>query len=182
MGAALWRTTRGQGCGGVRLRTYDDFEEYVNDGLRLAQGMGRKSGLAGLWWGGGKGVIAVPKNSAGEYDLTPTARHGLLNAYGSFMTSLRGCYVGAEDVGICVDDVDMVFEKTRFTTCISPELGGSGNPSVPTAHGIVASMEGALAFAEMGDLEGKTVAIQGLGNVGGAMVQVSDASSCLGYR
>jgi glutamate dehydrogenase/leucine dehydrogenase len=31
-------------------------------------------------------------------------------------------------------------------------------------------MEGALAFAGMGDLTGKTVAIQGLGNVGGAAV------------
>jgi hypothetical protein len=34
MGAALWRTVRGQGCGGIRLRTYTDFDDYINDGLR----------------------------------------------------------------------------------------------------------------------------------------------------
>jgi len=170
MGAALWRTARGQGCGGVRLRCYYDFEDYVNDGLRLSQGMGRKSALAGLWWGGGKGVIAAPRNENGEFVLNDADRTSLLKAYGDFVTSIRGCYVGAEDVGICVDDVDTIFQNTRYTTCISPSLGGSGNPSVPTAHGIVASMEGALDFANMGTLEGKTIAVQGLGNVGGAMV------------
>jgi glutamate dehydrogenase/leucine dehydrogenase len=170
MGVALWKTARGQGCGGVRLRTYEDFGEYINDGLRLSQGMGRKSGLAGLWWGGGKGVIAVPRNESGEYTLSADERTDLLHAYGNFVTSLRGAYVGAEDVGINVDDVDTVFAKTRYTTCISPRLGGSGNPSVPTAHGIVAAMEGALHFAGMGNLEGKVVGVQGLGNVGGAMV------------
>ena len=135
MGAAIWRTARGAGCGGVRLRTYGSLEEYVSDGLRLAQGMGRKSALAGLWWGGGKGVIAAPRDeSTGDFKFTPEQRKDLLNSYGDFVTSLRGAYVGAEDVGICVDDVDAIFQNTRFITCISPELGGAGNPSVPTAQ------------------------------------------------
>jgi hypothetical protein len=30
---------------------------------------------------------------------------------------------------------------------ISPSLGGSGNPSVPTAQGIVCAMEGALSVS-----------------------------------
>ena len=33
------------------------LEDYLLDGMRLAIGMGRKSALAGLWWGGGKGAI-----------------------------------------------------------------------------------------------------------------------------
>ena len=57
-GAFCWRTVRGQACGGVRLRPYETVDSYMRDGLRLAIGMGRKSALAGLWWGGGKGVIA----------------------------------------------------------------------------------------------------------------------------
>lgn len=28
----------------------------LRDGLRLSAGMSRKSALAGLWWGGGKGI------------------------------------------------------------------------------------------------------------------------------
>lgn len=57
MGAFTWWSHRGQPCGGIRLRPYETVEEYLRDGLRLAIGMGRKSALAGLWWGGGKGVI-----------------------------------------------------------------------------------------------------------------------------
>lgn len=43
--------------------------------------------------------------------------------------------------GVNVTDVDVVFRHTRYTTCISPGLGGSGNPSVPTAAGVVEAME-----------------------------------------
>ena len=39
MGAFLWRTVRGQGCGGIRLRSYEGVEAYIRDGLRLATGM-----------------------------------------------------------------------------------------------------------------------------------------------
>jgi glutamate dehydrogenase/leucine dehydrogenase len=63
-----------------------------------------------------------------------------------------------------------VFKKTRFTICIPEELGGSGNPSIPTARGVVKGMEAALAFLNSGDLKGKTIAIQGVGNVGGPLI------------
>jgi hypothetical protein len=43
--------------------------------------------------------------------------------------------------GVTVKDVDVVFSKTRHTTCISPSLGGSGNPSVITARGIVCAIQ-----------------------------------------
>ncbi len=43
--------------------------------------------------------------------------------------------------GVTVKDVDTVFSKTRHTTCISPSLGGSGNPSVITARGIVCAIK-----------------------------------------
>ena len=43
--------------------------------------------------------------------------------------------------GVTVKDVDAVFSKTRHTTCISPSLGGSGNPSVITARGIVCAIK-----------------------------------------
>ena len=164
MSAFLWKTKRGQGCGGIRLREYGDAEEFIRDGLRLAIGMGRKSSLAGLHWGGGKGII--PSSS---YTEEPKRRQLLLD-YGDFLTSLRGCYVAAEDVGITVDDVDVVFSKTRFTTCISPGLGGSGNPSVPTALGVKVAMDSAVQYHHNCSLEGKVVVVQGLGNVGGALV------------
>eukprot|EP00510_Aplanochytrium_minuta_P002566 CAMPEP_0184008458 /NCGR_PEP_ID=MMETSP0954-20121128/1987_1 /TAXON_ID=627963 /ORGANISM="Aplanochytrium sp, Strain PBS07" /LENGTH=431 /DNA_ID=CAMNT_0026287575 /DNA_START=57 /DNA_END=1349 /DNA_ORIENTATION=- len=166
MGAFLWKTNRGQGCGGIRLRKYENLDQYLRDGIRLAIGMGRKSAMAGIWWGGGKGVIAYSE----ENDIVGENRKQLMLAYGDFLTSLKGCYVAAEDAGMHVKDLDIVYQRSRYLTCISPSLGGSGNPSVPTAMGIVCAMEGVLSFLEMGTLEGKRIAVQGVGNVGDPLI------------
>ena len=166
-GAFLHRLTRGQAQGGLRHWRYESLAEVLRDGLRLSRGMGRKIALAGLWWGGGKGLIARPPGApaAGE------ARRALFRAYGEFVSSLRGCYVTAEDAGTEPDDVAAVFERTRFVTCVPPAFGGSGNPSEATAEGVVCGMEAALAALERGGLAGKCVALQGLGQVGAAMVE-----------
>jgi glutamate dehydrogenase/leucine dehydrogenase len=167
-GAFVHRTNRGQAAGGVRYWSYDTVEAYLRDGLRLAVGMTRKNALAGLWWGGGKGVMAW--NPEVDRD-DPEVRASLYREYGELMTALRGCYVTAEDVGTFVSDMANVFSSTRFTTCIPPELGGSGNPSVPTARGVIAGMEAALEFIGDPGLEGKRIAIQGMGNVGGPLIR-----------
>jgi len=167
-GAFVHRTVRGPAAGGVRYWSYDTVEGWLRDGLRLAQGMTHKNALAGLWWGGGKGVMA---HNPGVRKDDPEARAILYRDYGRLMSSLRGCYVTAEDVGTHVSDMAHVFSTTRFTTCIPPELGGSGNPSVPTARGVVSGMRAALEFAGLGTLAGKTVAVQGMGNVGGPLIR-----------
>jgi len=78
--------------------------------------------------------------------------------------------VTAEDAGTSVVDMEAVFSKTRFTTCIPSSLGGSGNPSVPTARGIIRGMEAALTHLKKGSLEGKVVVVQGVGHVGWPLV------------
>jgi leucine dehydrogenase len=167
LGAFVHRTNRGQAAGGVRYWDYDSVESYFRDGLRLSTGMTFKNALAGLWWGGGKGVIAHnPKVDR----MNPEVRERIYKEYGSFISSLKGCYVTAEDVGTSVDDMAHVFSGTRFTTCIPQEFGGSGNPSIPTAKGIISGMEAALEFLGLGTLAGKTVALQGLGHVGEPLV------------
>jgi len=168
MGAFVWNTCRGQACGGIRLWQYQNMEQYLRDGLRLAFGMGVKSALAGLWAGGGKGVVAEPE---GKQHVDPLFRQQLFYDYGDFLTSLNGCYVAAEDVGLTVSDLNYVHEHTRYTTCIAESLGGSGNPSVATGQGVVCAMEGALDFLNQGTLEGKTIAIQGGGNVGIVIIE-----------
>ena len=161
--AFIHRTCRGQGAGGVRLWRYSTVEDFLRDGLRLARGMTLKNALAGLWWGGGKGVMAQGTGTSGD-------RRRIYEEYGDFITSIQGCYVTAEDVGTSVEDMAAVFSRTRFTTCIPAELGGSGNPSVPTARGVIRGMEAALAHLGLGTLAGKTVAVQGLGHVGEPLV------------
>jgi glutamate dehydrogenase/leucine dehydrogenase len=64
-----------------------------------------------------------------------------------------------------------VFTATRFVTCVPRGVGGSGNPSQSTARGVVSAMEAALDFLGKGSLLGKTVAMQGIGNVGSFMTE-----------
>jgi len=101
----------------------------------------------------------------------PNIRASIYNEYGDLLTSIRGCYVTAEDVGTNVDDMANIFSRTRFTTCIPGSLGGSGNPSIPTARGVICGMESALEFNQEGALAGKIVAVQGMGNVGGPLIR-----------
>jgi glutamate dehydrogenase/leucine dehydrogenase len=162
LGAFVHRTCRGQAAGGTRFWGYDNLEGMFRDGLRLSKGMTHKNALAGLWWGGGKGVVA----RSPELDLQdPAMRHDVFQEYGELMTAIGGSYITAEDIGTDINDMASIFSKTRFITCIPPWLGGSGNPSAPTAQGVVAGMEAALDFHGMGSLEGKTVAVQGMGHV-----------------
>ncbi|HXU46915.1 MAG TPA: Glu/Leu/Phe/Val dehydrogenase dimerization domain-containing protein [Thermoanaerobaculia bacterium] len=164
--AFVHRTCRGQGAGGLRFWRYDTMEGFLRDGLRLARGMTHKNALAGIWWGGGKGVIARATGRAED----PAARRRIFEEYGAFVTGLCGCYVTAEDVGTVPQDIATIFTASRFVTCIPPAVGGSGNPSAPTARGVVRGMEAALAHLGMGTLAGKTVAVQGLGHVGEALI------------
>jgi len=166
-GAFVHRGHRGQGQGGLRHWPYASVAAFLRDGLRLAMGMTRKNALAGLWWGGGKGLIArVP--GEGHRDLTTRAT--LYSEYARFVTSLRGCYITAEDAGTGPEDMAVVHQFTRFVTCVPPSIGGSGNPSPATAHGVVCAMEGALDHLGLGTLAGKKVVMQGTGNVATAMI------------
>jgi len=168
MGAFIHRTNRGQAAGGVRYWSYNNMLDYFSDGMRLAKGMTHKNALAGLWWGGGKGVLAHNNN----YDKNDKSiREFIYKEYGNFLTSLKGCYVTAEDVGTSVEDMENIFSNTRFTTCIPNSKGGSGNPSAPTARGVRAGMEAAIEFLGEGTLEGKTIAVQGLGHVAVPLIE-----------
>lgn len=155
---AIHDTTLGPALGGTRMWTYKTEAEAIEDALRLAKGMTYKNAAAGLNLGGGKTVIiGDPKK-----DKSPD----LFRAFGRYIQSLNGRYITAEDVGTTVDDMDLIHMETDFVTGISPEFGSSGNPSPVTALGIYKGMKAAAMEAFGSDsLEGKTVAVQGVGNV-----------------
>lgn len=152
---------RGQASGGVRYWEYESVSDILSDGLRLSRGMTRKNALAGLWWGGGKGIIAV--DSTGEESAPKRAE--LFTDYGHFVSSLRGAYITAEDVGTTAADMAHIHAATRFATCVPAQVGGSGNPSGATARGVVSAMEAALSFLGTSSLQQQRVAMQGAGNV-----------------
>lgn len=169
-------TRRGLAQGGLRFWRYQSLADVLVDGLRLAQGMTRKNALAGLWWGGGKGIIPLPPNLNMPDELPPgPERRRLFEAYGRFVASLGGIYYTAEDVGTKTADMDALLSQNRFTTCISEKLGGSGNPSPFTAQGVLRGMQAAWHFLfDTDDLKGVRVAVQGAGNVGRPLIELLD--------
>lgn len=155
---AIHDTTLGPALGGTRMWTYETEAAAIEDALRLAKGMTYKNAAAGLNLGGGKTVIiGDPRKDKNEE---------LFRAFGRYVQGLNGRYITAEDVGTTVADMDLIHEETDFVTGISPAFGSSGNPSPVTAYGVYRGMKAAAKEAFGSDsLEGKVVAIQGVGNV-----------------
>jgi leucine dehydrogenase len=118
-----------------------------------------KASVAGLNLGGGKAVImGDPKSGKSE---------ALFRAFGRFVDSLGGRYITAEDVGTSVQDMEWIATETKYVTGVALARGGSGDPSPVTAYGIYKGIKAAVKVKTGSkDLEGLTVAIQGLGKVG----------------
>ncbi|MFS8514505.1 MAG: leucine dehydrogenase, partial [Planifilum fulgidum] len=155
---AIHDTTLGPALGGVRMWNYDSEEEAIIDALRLARGMTYKAAAAGLNLGGGKTVIiGDPRKDKNEE---------MFRALGRFIQGLNGRYITAEDVGTTEEDMDIIHQETRYVTGVSPAFGSSGNPSPVTAYGVYRGMKAAAKVAFGSDsLEGRTVAVQGVGSV-----------------
>ncbi len=153
---AVHDTTLGPALGGTRFWSYATDEEAIVDALRLSRGMTYKNAVAGLNLGGGKSVIIGDNR-------TPN-REMIFRAHGRFVDSLGGRYVTAEDVGTSTGDMDFVHMETDYVAGLA---GASGDPSPVTAHGVFRAIQ-ASALRRWGSdaLDGKTVAVQGCGNVG----------------
>ncbi|WP_339756439.1 Glu/Leu/Phe/Val dehydrogenase [uncultured Winogradskyella sp.] len=160
----IHNTVLGPALGGTRMWQYNNEWEALNDVLRLSRGMTFKSAITGLNLGGGKAVII------GDAKTQKTPE--LMKRFGEFVHSLGGRYITAEDVGMTTRDMDTVREVTPYVTGISESKGGAGNPSPITAYGVFMGMKAAAKFQFGSDiLEDKNVFVQGIGNVGEALVE-----------
>jgi leucine dehydrogenase len=149
-------SARGPALGGCRMRPYASEDEALTDVLRLSRGMSYKNALAGLPFGGGKSVIIGDP----AVDKTPT----LLHAFGRFVDRLGGRYVTAEDSNINTPDIAIIGEATRHIRNLP--LDEHGDPSAVTSWGVFHAIKAAIRHRGGFTLQGKIVAVQGLGNVG----------------
>src|SRR5688572_32755236 len=153
---AIHSTTLGPALGGTRFWKYANDDEAVIDALRLSRGMTYKNAVAGLNLGGGKSVI-IGDNKTADREL-------IFRAHGRFVESLGGRYVTAEDVGTSTADMDFVHMETDYVAGLA---GRSGDPSPVTAHGTFRAIQASAKWRwGSDDLSGRTVTIQGCGNVG----------------
>ncbi len=162
-------TVLGPAMGGTRMKAYASPHDALADGLRLSSAMTLKQAVAGLPFGGGKAVLAVPEVPPPGSE----ARRALLLRYADLVSSLRGTYVTAADMNTDQADMDVIAERCPHVLGRSRERGGSGDPASGTAlgvfHGILASARHTFGSHE---LAGRTVLVQGVGSVGGRLVDL----------
>lgn len=159
---AIHNTKLGPALGGVRIYPYQTFEEGLVDVLRLSKGMTYKSAAALTGLGGGKSVIFSSMNEKTSEKL---------QAFGRAVESLAGLYICAEDVGCSVDDVAIIRKETKYVTGLMSQ-NSSGNPAPYTAWGTYKGIQATLKFLFNNEsVEGKTIALQGIGAVGEALAE-----------
>ena len=163
---ALHSTHLGPAAGGTRFWHYAQPGAAMRDALRLSRGMSYKNAMAGLPMGGGKAVIL-----AGE-DRRKTPE--MLAAFGDAVDALGGKYVTAEDVGIAVEDMVAVKQRTDYVSGLPAAEGeAGGNPGPFTALGIYLGIKAAVQHKLGKDsVEGVHVALQGVGSVGGGVARL----------
>jgi leucine dehydrogenase len=130
--------------------------------------MSMKQAAAGLPYGGGKAVLAVPEVPAPGSD----ERARILDRYAALVDSLHGTYVTAADMNTGPSDMDRISRTTPHVLGRSPDNGGAGDPGEGTAIGVFHAIRSTCRHAfGTDDLDGRTVLVQGAGSVGHRLVQ-----------
>jgi leucine dehydrogenase len=154
---AIHDTTLGPALGGTRMWSYENETAALGDVLRLSRAMTYKNAITGVNFGGGKAVIIGDP----ERDKSTA----LLHAYARHVERLGGRFVTGEDVGIKLQDADVmgaVCEHVHGTS-----RSRAGDPSRCTSLGVLSGIMAAAAYRKgRTDLKGLSVCVQGLGSVG----------------
>jgi len=171
---AIHSTTLGPSLGGTRMWKYKSESDALKDVLRLSRGMTYKAAITGLELGGGKAVIIG--NS--KKDKSPE----LMKRYGRFIDTLNGNYITAEDVGTSEADMVEIRKETKHVTGLPESMGGAGDPSPVTAYGTYMGMKAAAKeFWGDDNLSGKIITVQGVGHVGGYLVELLEKENAKIY-
>lgn len=156
---AIHDTTLGPAFGGTRMMEYDSEAKALEDVLQLAKAMTYKNAAAGLNFGGGKAVIiGNPKREKSE---------ALLRSFGRLVASLGGRYITGVDIGTCEEDMIVLHQETDYNVSMPETYGGGGSTSAATAYGLFYGIKALVEEVfEEPSLYGKSIAIQGVGNIG----------------
>ncbi len=140
--------------GATRLWYYNYEIEALRDTLKLSKMMSYKAALAGLRYGGGKGVIISSPTSLKNKNL-------LLKSYARRVNYLGGNFITGTDVGLNKRDLKLMLKETSFM------VGVTANPEEFTALGLFYSIQACLReIFDSEEIEKRSFAIQGLGKVG----------------
>ena len=155
--------TLGPALGGTRIYPYPTFEAALTDVKRLSKGMTHKSAVAGGGLGGGKSVIITDQKGKTKE---------MIISFAQAIEKLEGLYTAAEDVGCSLEDVTLMSQHTRYVVGVSHKKS-SGNPAPFTGWGTYVGIQATLKKIFGNEsVKGRTIAIQGLGSVGGWLAEM----------
>lgn len=162
---AVHDTTLGPALGGTRMWAYKTEGDALRDVLRLSKSMTYKAAITGLNLGGGKAVIIG--------DSRKDKSEALMRKFGRFIKNLNGEFITAEDVGTSPKDMEYIRMETQYVTGVPENIGGSGDPSPITALGVFMGIKACVKVLYGNDnLAGKSIIVQGIGNVGENLVKL----------
>jgi leucine dehydrogenase len=158
---AIHNNNLGPALGGTRVFLYKNKKQALSDVLRLSAAMTYKCAIAGLPFGGGKGVIIADPKS----DLKK-----VLKAYAEKVASLNGKFYTGEDVGLKEEDVHYML---KFAPYFIGKEDAAGDPSPYAGTSAFYCIKVALKFI-FGSPETAThsFAIKGIGKTGSALARL----------
>ena len=176
MFVCIHSTRLGPAGGGTRMKSYVQPADALRDAMNLSEAMTLKMAAAGIPFGGAKAVVAVPSLPLGD------ERRRILLRYASLAASLGTTFHTGPDVNTSTADMDVIAERHPNVYCRSPQNGGSGDPGPYTARGVFHGLRASVRHAfGSGALDGRTILVQGVGDVGGPLAEqlAADGASVL---
>ncbi len=168
---AIHNDTIGPAMGGTRMWQFASETEALRDALNLSKAMTYKCAMAGVKFGGGKGVIIADPKSKNKIDL--------LRSY----VRLVGDYFGPRfrtgtDVGITDEDIQAVSDNNQYLVGVldnrlfrrqSDKLSTSKIAALGVLYGIRGVFDNAFGDT---NLENRRFAIKGLGKTGSELTRL----------
>lgn len=167
----LFSTKLGPALGGTRIYNYKDKKSALFDAKRLSRAMTYKTCIAGLKFGGGKGVIiADPKSNK---------INGILKNYAFQVKKLNGEFFTGEDVGLTLKQVQKMLQYSPY---FIGKVNQAGDPSefaaLSTYYCIKWMVE--LHFKKK-TLKGISIGVKGVGKTGLELVRLLLKSGAIVY-
>jgi leucine dehydrogenase len=160
---AIHRLGKPPALGGCRILDCQSVDAALADALALSEAMTYKCAGVGLSHGGAKCVI-VGSDALSQ----PKHRRAALLDVGDAVESLAGRFVTGKDAGTSQSDIETLAERTRWVVGRDQARGGSGDPSILTAVGVVEAVRSSCKWLfGSGLLKGVSCGVLGVGQVGG---------------
>jgi leucine dehydrogenase len=159
-------TTLGPAAGGTRRYAFESEEEAILDVLRLSRAMTYKYAISGINMGGAKAVIWVEDSAECSEEL--------YRAYGRMVDSFDGRFITGGDVGTDARELRWINMETDYVLGLPEQFDhpeGFHGGGLGVVRALEASCEVVYEDRSLDDLH---VAVQGVGEMGTALVQYLD--------